>query len=63
MMLFIPTFAGGGDMGGGGGTAKGRFAYSPMSSVPNAAVRIVATVLGPCGIPANARIAGLTTMM
>ena len=34
-----------------------------MSSVPNAATTIVATVLGRCGIPAKARMAGLTTMM
>src|SRR5262249_33691368 len=41
----------------------GRFAYSAISSVPNAAARIVAIVLGPGGMPAARRIAGLTTMM
>src|SRR6266545_4647552 len=35
----------------------------PMAIEPKAAARIVATVLGPLGNPAKARIAGLTTMM
>ena len=46
-----------------GATAMGRRAYTPMSSVPNTATRIVATVLGPVGSPAAARMAGLTTMI
>src|SRR5205085_5288431 len=46
-----------------GATAIGRFAKTPMRNVPNAAVRIMATVEGPIGIPAAARMAGLTTMM
>jgi hypothetical protein len=46
-----------------GATAIGRLAYRPMRSVPKTAARIVATVLGPDGIPANDRIAGFTTTM
>ncbi len=46
-----------------GATAIGRLAASPIRIVPSAAVRIVASVEGPVGIPALARIAGLTTMM
>src|SRR5262249_12000102 len=46
-----------------GATAIGRLAYSPISSEPNTAASTVATVLGPRGMPANSRIAGLTTMM
>jgi hypothetical protein len=34
-----------------------------MRTVPNAAERIVATMEGPLGIPADSRIAGLTMMM
>src|SRR5215469_2307537 len=43
--------------------ANGRFAYSPMNSVPKIAVTMVAIIEGPAGIPAALRIAGFTTMM
>src|SRR5215469_15815114 len=43
--------------------ANGRFAYSPMNSVPKIAVTMVAIIDGPAGIPAALRIAGFTTMM
>src|SRR6266481_7345335 len=43
--------------------AKGRFAYSPIRSVPKIAVTMVAIMDGPAGIPAAFRIAGFTTMM
>ena len=46
-----------------GAMAKGRRAYRPITTVPNAAERIVATMEGPFGIPAASRIAGLTMMM
>ncbi len=46
-----------------GATAIGRFAYSPMSKLPKTADKMVATVLGPGGIPAKLRIAGFTTRM
>ena len=46
-----------------GAMAKGRLAYSPITSVPNAAEMMVAVMDGPLGIPAASRMAGLTTMM
>jgi hypothetical protein len=46
-----------------GAAAIGRFAQRAISAEPTTAVRMVATVPGPDGMPANARIAGLTTMM
>ena len=46
-----------------GATAIGRLASRPMRMVPKAAVRMVAMVEGPTGMPAAASTAGLTTTM
>ena len=46
-----------------GAMAKGRFAYTPMMTVPKAAAMMVAVVEGPRGMPAASRMAGLTMMM
>jgi len=46
-----------------GAMAKGRFAYRPMSSVPRKAVRMVATMEAPKGIPAASSTLGFTMMM
>ncbi len=46
-----------------GAIAKGRLAYTPMTSVPIKALRIVATIEGPNGMPAASRIFGFTMMM
>jgi hypothetical protein len=43
--------------------ANGRLAYTPITSVPNAAEMIVAVIDAPFGMPAASRIAGFTTMM
>jgi hypothetical protein len=43
--------------------AKGRFAYSPIKSVPKTAVIVVATIEASAGIPAAFKMAGLTTTM
>ena len=46
-----------------GAMANGRFAYTPITSVPNAAAMIVAVIDASFGMPAASRITGLTTMM
>ena len=46
-----------------GAIAKGRFAYSPIRSVPKMAVRMVAVREASAGMPAVFRMAGLTATM